>query len=151
MSGKAVLDTLGVLGVIGSLVFVGLEVRQNTAVARAAAYHSFMTEVHAQNARVATDDRLAGLLVRVYMEDAATEDFTPEEQIRLREHLLGLVRVWEGLYRSVSEGLLDEEDLRIVARGGALSNRFFRELWPAIRPQFSEGFVAFLEPQVGLR
>jgi hypothetical protein len=35
MSGKAVRETLAALGVIASLVFVGMEIRQNTSVARA--------------------------------------------------------------------------------------------------------------------
>ena len=34
MSGKVVRETLGFLGVVASLMFVGLEIRQNTAVAR---------------------------------------------------------------------------------------------------------------------
>ena len=38
MSGKAVRETFTSLGVIASMIFVGLEIRQNTMVARAAAY-----------------------------------------------------------------------------------------------------------------
>jgi hypothetical protein len=34
MSGKAIRETLGFLAVVTSLVFVGMEIRQNTAVAR---------------------------------------------------------------------------------------------------------------------
>jgi hypothetical protein len=37
MSGKAVRETLGFLGVIASLIFVGLEIRQNTVTAQATA------------------------------------------------------------------------------------------------------------------
>lgn len=38
MSGEALRETLGFIGVVASLVFVGIEIRQNTIVARAAAY-----------------------------------------------------------------------------------------------------------------
>ena len=40
MSGKAIRETLAALGVIASMVFVGLEIRQNTALARAATRHA---------------------------------------------------------------------------------------------------------------
>ena len=39
MSGMALRETLGFLGVMASLVFVGLEIRQNTALARATAFN----------------------------------------------------------------------------------------------------------------
>ena len=38
MSGKAIRETLGFLAVVAGLVFVGLEIRQNTIAARSAAY-----------------------------------------------------------------------------------------------------------------
>ena len=38
MRGKALREAIGLMGVIGSLIFVGLEIRANTVAARAAAY-----------------------------------------------------------------------------------------------------------------
>lgn len=38
MSAAAIRETLGFIGVVGSLIFVGIEIQQNTKVARAAAY-----------------------------------------------------------------------------------------------------------------
>ncbi len=40
MSKKAIRETLAVLGVVASLIFVGYEIRQNTIAARAAAYQA---------------------------------------------------------------------------------------------------------------
>ena len=40
MSGKTIRETLGFLVVVASLVFVGMEIRQNTIAARAAAYQA---------------------------------------------------------------------------------------------------------------
>ena len=40
MSGKAIRETLAALGVIASMVFVGLEIRQSNVQARAAAYQA---------------------------------------------------------------------------------------------------------------
>ena len=42
MSGKAIRETLAALGVIASMVFVGMEIRQNTAVARASAHNDLV-------------------------------------------------------------------------------------------------------------
>ena len=40
MSGKAGRETLGMLGVIASMIFVGFEIRQSNVQARAAAYQA---------------------------------------------------------------------------------------------------------------
>ena len=40
MSGKAIAEALAAMGVIASMMFVGMEIRQSNAQARAAAYQS---------------------------------------------------------------------------------------------------------------
>ena len=55
MSGKVIQETLGFLGVIGSLIFVGLEVRQNTVASRAAAIQQ-STDVARQQIQWVTGD-----------------------------------------------------------------------------------------------
>jgi hypothetical protein len=58
------ISLLGNLGVLGGLVFVGFEIRQNTSQLRAEASHSITASVNEQNAGVYGDSTLAELLIR---------------------------------------------------------------------------------------
>jgi hypothetical protein len=149
MSGKAVRETLAALGVMASLVFVGWEIQQNTAVARAAGYEAFMAGITDHASMLATADVLAPLVVR-YEAGASPDDFTPEEQLRITLNYVVLIRNWEGLYRWVAEGILPRSTLDMVGAGGAFGNDYFRSLWPSLRSSFAPGFVDFFEERVGL-
>lgn len=146
---RTLVDVLGALGVIASLIFVGLEIRQNTAVARVTAFHTFLSEVNTLTDRVVTDDRLAGLIARTAQGEVMA-DFSPEDQLRLRAHFLSILRVWEGLHRSVGEGILDDSELGLIGAGNIDANPFFMELWPGVRGQFSASFVEFMETRLRL-
>ena len=56
MSGKAVRETLGFLGVIVSLVFVGLEVRQNSLSVQAATYQELISKIASLNLSTAIEN-----------------------------------------------------------------------------------------------
>ena len=60
MSGKAVRETLAALGVIASLVFVGVEIQQNTAVARSQARNDLATLNQEWLMQLASDLDLSG-------------------------------------------------------------------------------------------
>ncbi len=58
------LSLLGNLGVLGGLVFVGFEIRQNTSQLRAEASYAITASVNEQNAGIYGDSTLAELLIR---------------------------------------------------------------------------------------
>ncbi|MCK5483070.1 MAG: hypothetical protein KAJ13_05180 [Gemmatimonadetes bacterium] len=58
------ISLLANLGVLGGLVFVGLEIRQNTSQLRADASYSITTIVNEMNAGIYADSTLADLLLR---------------------------------------------------------------------------------------
>ena len=58
------LSLLGNLGVLGGLVFVGFEIRQNTSQLRAEASHSITASVNEMNAGIYSDSTLADLVLR---------------------------------------------------------------------------------------
>ena len=64
MSGKAIRETLGFLAVVAGLVFVGLEIRQNTRQLRADASYSITESVNMMNEGVYGDPTLAEVLLR---------------------------------------------------------------------------------------
>jgi hypothetical protein len=140
---KAIGQIAATLSVILSLGFVGYELRQNTAVAQFEAYTSFLQAVRDNEHLIASDPIITPLLVRV-AEGAPPEDFTLEEQFRLRATYQSLLRLWEGLFRSVQLGILPQSTLGVVGTT-SLANPYFRSTWPNMRGSFSPEFVVFVE------
>lgn len=88
------------LGVLGGLVFVGLEIRQNTSQLRAEASGSITESVNTLNAGVYSDPDLADLLLRgkqdlTRLDPVERERFDHYHFSRLNvvEHILDLERV----------------------------------------------------------
>ena len=110
MSGKAIRETLAALGVIASMIFVGLEIRQNTAVARMVAAQTFTQQQLDLNQVIMTEG-YPELNTRM-IEGALRQDFSSGDQLRLDATNLSVIRIWESLYRSVQLGIQDEEMLK---------------------------------------
>ena len=94
MSGKAVRETLGFLAVVASMVFVGLEIRQNTLQAQAAAYQ----EIGHQSAewyRSRLDDRhLLALQVDAKHRPENLINWSELDWFASLYHHLDTVRLW---------------------------------------------------------
>lgn len=140
-------QVLAILGVIISLAFVGLEINQNTSLARNQAYLEYVESLKDLTLEIATDDALPGLIARL-VEGEMEEDFSAEDNVRIPLFQNATVRVWEGLYRSWSAGYLPQEAVANIGGGTLLNNDYFRQKsWPAIKVHFSPDFVTFFENQ----
>jgi len=140
-------QVLAILGVIISLAFVGLEINQNTSLARNQAYLEYVESLKDLTLEIATDEALPGLIARL-VEGEMEEDFSAEDNVRIPLFQNATVRVWEGLYRSWSAGYLPQEAVANIGGGTLLNNDYFRQKsWPAIKVHFSPDFVTFFENQ----
>jgi hypothetical protein len=136
------------VGVIASILFLAHQLRQNTKVARQTAYNAFTQEINALNFSIANDGELAALLSRAG-EGAQKGDFTAAERLRIELVWLGLVRVWEGLYRSMKEGIATEGAFKTLSTGfGPYRTPYFVEMWPAFRSTVDSEFAQFFEARV---
>ena len=141
---QGLIEAIGMLGIMGSLIFVGIEVSQNSTIARTASYQSYIsgfTELYLSQIK---DNELNSLMVNA-SNGTPLNDFTLEERRKFRLFYIALLRQWEGVYRSVSEGILPEEMLRMVGAGHLLDYRVFKEMWPDIRLLFTEDFREFID------
>ena len=149
MSGKAIRETLGFVAVVAGLVFVGMEIRQNTVVARMTASQVFTQQLIDLHQFVVTD-LYAPLNSRIKAGELR-EDFTADELLRIDVTLMNLLRIWESLYRSVQAGVTDPEMIDGLRDGpGPFFNDYFRESWPFYRGTFTEDFAAFVEGSLNL-
>jgi hypothetical protein len=141
---KDPLELVGIAAIVVSLVFVGYELRQSTAIARSDAYNSFTNQFFELASNAALDERMSGLIARVN-QGALPGDFKVEEQVSIRMYQAAAVRVWEGLFRSVQAGVLPEEALDSAANGIVINNNFFRSTWASTKQLYTRDFVAYFE------
>lgn len=142
MSGKTVRDTLAAAGVIASLTFVGVELRQSNAQARAAAYQAIGSATAAVFDTWAHDPDFNELWIK----DPA--DMTAIEWQQLSNKFTGLARLGEMVLLQIEQGVLDDDAIGRLGYGGwrgLLRHPKLACLWPSIRPGVSDEFRAFVE------
>jgi len=133
------------LGVLAGLLFVGLELRNSTAVARA----ETRREVAAQNVemitRITEDENLMYLWSQPWTFEF--EESLPEVQrTRLLYTGIGFILRLESTYLQFEQGLLDEEGLGPYGfRQPRTRDPWFRELWEGQRPVLDPDFVEYFE------
>ena len=137
------LEAIGALGVIASLMFVGFEVRQNTAVAKAEAYRDFVSEINAVNLG-ALDPVVNRAFVRLKLEGADPADLTTEEVGKLGAIALANLRIYEGLFNQVETGILEPTSLGLMSRVDWRATHLQMYL-AQFRGLFSPEFVEYFE------
>ena len=147
---KFLKELVGFIGVVGGLVFVGLQIRQNTMAARASAYQqmgALLSDVWLQTAAHPE----SAMLAMKFFEDESAE-FTSTEQAILINQTIGAFRQFEAIWRQVELGLLRPEALDAFGWNAAGNPAFginLKKLWPGIGPQMSPEFKAYLERKFG--
>ena len=107
MSRNAIRETLGFIGVIASLIFVGLEIHQNTLASRAAAIQE-STDVVRQQVQMFVTDAEVNRINMIGAEDPS--QLNVEEQARYRWILISYWWGMQGLYRQWDLGVLPDEE-----------------------------------------
>lgn len=134
MSGKAIRETLAALGVIASMVFVGLEIRQNNRLAQAAAYQAIgiATSQYWQN----RDERVNRLYTESRYPEAISH-WTLADWEMYQSNMLGGLNMLATVNLQVRLDLLDADAVERLGytlddhRG--LATPGFVCLWPTIR------------------
>ena len=147
MSGKAVRETLGFLAVVAGLVFVGLEIRQNTLVARAAAIQEIGIATAEMWSEMARDKEFAGRFIagRSLERLASWDD---GDWAQAYSQVTANLRNSETLLLQVDLGLLEESTMEALGYGvlgELLEDPIIACLWPQL--QLGERFTEYVEQQ----
>ena len=146
-------EVIGVLGVIASLIFVALEIRQNTDAVRSAT-NDLLTRAGAVQdiSRWSYD---ATILLLDYPElvgarEAACSGSVSEDQrISLYVYYAALLRIQLNRFQQAQLGILDEElALNLGGRGAGYRNPYFAEVWSGLKGEFSADFAEFVEREL---
>ena len=140
-------EIIGVIGVVGSLVFVGLEVRQNTAAVKGATYQA-IADSSLQHARwFASNETLPQFTVKIF-DGAMPDDFTREENLVINTNYVMTIRRIENIYVQVREGLVEEEAvLRFRPAESFFDSPYFRQFWDGWRLTVEPEFLEYFESE----
>jgi predicted secreted acid phosphatase len=148
MSGKEVRESVGLLLVVASLVFVGMQIRQSTMVARAQS-RQFLTENHREWAyTLATNPELSDL----FNEAWNPNDGRTTEQRQASYLMFALMRHLENVFLQVSEGVIDESAFQSYAWTDLtyFDSEKFDAWWASNSGRFDESFREAFETEYGL-
>jgi hypothetical protein len=138
-------EVVAAVGVILSLLFVGLEIRQNTAAVRAQTRQGLTTMSGDFLMQMATTD-----LGDLWFRWAAGEEIDPSEWNRLHLAIITGVRNLENIYLQYREGVIDESALSSYGWRGSVmygTDRFAEWWWAGGRNRFNPMFVAAFEAE----
>ena len=147
---KGIVETVGVTGVVASLIFVGLQVRQANRLARLQVQQEHAAQFRETTLAVATSQELTRLIGRVY-DGALREEFSRPETVALDWAYVGITHGWEQNFFQRQLGILGPDDLAFDRESSPLwTSAYYRELWPRIRSAFSGAFSEAWEAQYDL-
>ena len=142
---SAIGELVGAGGVIATLIYVGLQVRQNTSAIKAAAIQDLSSSTTDYLNAWSTDDRLPALFLKV-IRGEPPKAFSGEENMRLTLAYTSMLRMHEARYLQVQLGVLGEDILGSMAGSSLLFQLpWFKAQWrPTFEPQVGPSFASFI-------
>ncbi len=99
-------QALGAAAIFASLIFVGVQIRQNTKTQKASSHHAVTDSFNAINTLIISDQKVARLW-RLGM--AGLETLNEDERTSFSFMALGYMRVFETLYYQYTAGTLEKK------------------------------------------
>jgi len=147
-SPRLILEVIGISSIILSLVFVAVELHQNTKAVHGQTNQAIADNVNALYLAIATDDELARAWIKLF-NDERIEDLSPEERIMLEMSLLSGFRRVENIWYQVDEGLIEERALKRIGYDPYITN-IGRATWNKFRGGYDPAFVSYFEQQLAI-
>ncbi len=135
----AIGEILGAVGVILTVGYLALQVRQNTKIVRSASYLDVATQVKDIFMSVSTNKELADLITQALM---GSEVLDRSGTMRVNNYFLSLLGIFESSYQAFQEGIVSvehwegiEKSLRQLAHSPYVQN-----MWDLLPYTFTAGF-----------
>ena len=143
----AIAELMGALGVIASLLFVALQVRQNSKVVAANTFQAISSTSSDAAFRMAENPQLAVIIRKSITEPSGLNE---EERTRAEVWMRGLFRNYENYYYQYTRGHLEVDIwngyLEVILTG--LSNEFGSAWWGTHQRAFGKQFVEFINKKL---
>ena len=142
---KETAEVIGVLGIIGGIVFLGFELRQNNELMKLQAASELEARRYSTVDVVLNNPEYFDLL----MKDEA--ELSEAERVRLTLLGIRIILNWESLYESVLRGEVGEDYARRAARAvywRPTLNYGADLAWETYKDRASPGFITWMEENV---
>ena len=144
MNKRAFIEIFGLISVIGSLLFVGVEISQNTQAVRGATHQAVSDQVSELYLEIASDERLSRLAYEMLVMNIKRNEMSTTDQMSLDFiQLMGFRRV-ENIFLQYKNGILSKD---AIDRIGMDSYRkdFSKGSWEMFKKGFDPDFIIFFE------
>ena len=143
MQKRNIIEIVGIVSVVGSLVFVGIEIKQNTSAVRGVTQQAVSSQVSEMYRIVSENERMAELINRA-LNGASKSDLSEADYVSFWNfQMMGLRRI-ENIYLQFKNGLLTEDAFSRIGMG-IYRTKLVREVWEERRGDFEKDFVIFFE------
>lgn len=150
---KVLAETLAALGVIASLIFVGLEIRQNRLVAQSQAIQSLtQMSIQLRESIYADPEFRREYYEWVYSTPKSAPSRNERTESGVYVFIGAMLRLHESTFMQVSRGILDEQDISLYGfrNQPTYQAAAFPFYWPIIRNQYHPDFVDAMEAEYAL-
>ncbi len=142
-------EIFGTVAIVVSLVYVAVQIRQNTRTTRLATGQNISRDLREANAIVASDANMAEILLKGVENEV---ELTRAERLRLYFYLNLAYRVYENAYYQRQEGALDAYVWEGILGNMKFGKRasVYQAFWRDRKHVFSRGFQDFYDNEVAV-
>ena len=137
-------ELVGLLGVIGSLIFVGVEVRQNTSEIRGSTHQSVSEQINELYLTIAEDERLSKLVSEMMENPNLRENLNFTDQLSLDFIILTGLRRVENIHLQYLDGILSKDAFDRIGMN-FYRRKYAKQTWEKYKGGFDSNFVTFFE------
>ena len=139
-----IVELISAGAILVGLIFVGLELKQNTVAAEADTMQGLLELSNQGLYEIATNPELADLVVKA---QENFDDLTESEYLRYRSHIWADWNIWEHSFYSHHNGTMDDTlwDSRDKSFYNLYCEKSSRRVWDEMKSGFGVEFRAYLQ------
>jgi hypothetical protein len=140
----AIANLLAAIGVIATLIYLSIQIRQNTKAVRSSSIQNLVQSFSTTAQAAVENEFIIPLLLKA---NADAEALTEEERARLHFWFIMTFRRFEGVYFQRDLGIVDAEVIDGFERShiAILASKSAQQWWVDSKEIFNSGFVSYLE------
>jgi len=140
----AIANLLAEVGVIATLIYLAIQIRQNTKAVRSSSIQNLVQSFSTTAQAAVENEYIIPLLLKA---NAGSEALTQEERARVHFWFIMTFRRFEGVYLQRDLGIVDAEVIDGFERShiAILASKSAQQWWTDSKEIFNSGFVSYLE------
>jgi len=135
---------IGAIAVVISLIYLALQIRQNTKAVRSSAIENLVHSLAATAQAAVENEHMVPLMLKA---NAEPDSLTEEERVRMHFWFIMTFRRFEGVYFQRDLGLVDAAVTEGFERShlSILASKSGKVWWANAKEIFNSGFVSYVE------